>query len=139
MTENQDLSENQDLTELQRLFDAVSHAWAQGDVDAFVQHYTEDATAILPGFRLADREAICSSMALAFDGPLHGTRRVHEIQDVRPLGDGAVIATTASATLLPGESVAPAARREWATWVLVRGGNVDWRIKAYHGSPEVSS
>ena len=124
--------------ELQELLDRASAAWADGDAEAFAAYYTDDATAILPGFRLVDRDGIRSSMAFAFDGALRGTRRVHEVQDVRPLGAEAVIATTASATLAPGETVAPEERREWATCVAVREGTDDWRIKAYHGSPSLA-
>jgi len=61
-------------TAIHTVFDEVSSAWEDGDTDAFVAWYADDATAILPGFYLPGKEAIRTSMAAAFAGPLraHG-------------------------------------------------------------------
>ena len=116
---------------------AVSDAWAENDATAFVDHYGEHATAILPEFHLKNREDIRSSMAEAFNGPLKGSRRVHRVQSVRFLdaaaGNAAVVISQ-SGTIFPGEAEPPAERWSLATWLLSRhdGG---WRIEAYHDCP----
>jgi uncharacterized protein (TIGR02246 family) len=113
------------------VFGELSRAWADGDADAFTRWYTDEATAILPGFYLRDNNAIRTGMAAAFAGPLKGSARIHRVQGIRFLSDGTAIVISDSATVFPGE----AERREWATWVLAKHGG-SWLIEAYHGSPE---
>jgi uncharacterized protein (TIGR02246 family) len=117
------------------VFDEVSSAWEDGDTDAFVAWYADDATAILPGFYLPGKDAIRTSMAAAFAGPLKGSRRIHQVRSIRHLQDGTAIAITDSTTVFPAEGGAPASRRERATWVLSRNDG-RWLIEAYHGCPE---
>jgi uncharacterized protein (TIGR02246 family) len=117
------------------VFDEVSAAWADGDADAFTGWYTEGATAVLPGFYLPGKDAIRAAMADANAGPLKGSRRIHEVQTVRFLGDGTAIVISKSATTLAGETEPAAGWREWATWVLTRHEG-RWLIEAYHGCPE---
>jgi uncharacterized protein (TIGR02246 family) len=112
-------------------FDATAKAWADGDASAFAAWYSGDATVLLPGFYLRGRGEIDASMAAAFDGPLHGTRRVHSPQSVRFLGADTAIVVTRSATLFPGEADAPAERQDLATWVLTRQ-DFQWLVEAYH-------
>jgi len=57
-------------TAIHTVFDEVTSAWQDGDTDAFVAWYADDATAILPGFYLPGKDAIRTSMAAAFAGPL---------------------------------------------------------------------
>ena len=117
------------------VFDEVSRAWADGDADAFVGWYADDATVILPGIYLPDKDAIRAAMADAFAGPLQGSRRTHELQSVRfPVADVAVVISN-SATAFPGEAEPPAQRRERATWVLARSDG-RWLIEACHSGPE---
>ena len=122
-------------TAIHTVFDEVSSAWEDGDTDAFVAWYADDATAILPGFYLPGKDAIRTSMAAAFAGPLKGSRRIHEVRSIRHLGDGTAIAITDSTTIFPAGAVAAAPRRERATWVLSSHGG-RWLIEAYHGCPE---
>jgi uncharacterized protein (TIGR02246 family) len=110
------------------VIDSVSEAWAAGDAKAFVGSYAEDATAILPGFTLIGRPAIETAMAAAFDGPLKGTRRLHQVQSVRPLGDTTAIVITRSTT------EPPAGTWSIATWVL-SGRSGDWLVESYHDCP----
>jgi uncharacterized protein (TIGR02246 family) len=120
---------------IQEVFDEVSRAWGVGDADKFAEWYAEDATAVLPGSYLQDREAIRAAMAVAFAGPLHGSGRVHAVQKVRFLGDDTAIVITRSSTLSAGGGEPPVERRELATWVLSRQDG-RWLIRAYHGCPE---
>jgi uncharacterized protein (TIGR02246 family) len=126
------LSEND--TAVRAVFTEVSRAWADGDAEAFADWCADGASAVLPGVRLQDRDAIRSAMAAAFAGSLRGSRRIHEVRRIRFLGDGTAIALTDSATVFPGEAEVPSERREWATWVLARHGD-RWLIEAYHGCP----
>jgi uncharacterized protein (TIGR02246 family) len=112
----------------------VSRAWADGDADAFVDWYTDGASAVLPGFDFGDKNAIRRAMAVAFATSLRGSRRVHEVRRIRFLDNGVAVAVTDSATILAGEAEAAKERREWATWVLARHGD-GWLIEAYHGCP----
>jgi len=114
--------------------EAVSGAWADNDATAFVDHYAEDATAILPGFALRNRADIRTNMAAAFTAQLKGSRRIHQVQSVRFLGDATAIVISRSSTVFPGESEPPADRWSLATWVLSqRSGR--WLIEAYHDCP----
>ncbi|MCW2889850.1 MAG: hypothetical protein JWL58_6712 [Streptosporangiaceae bacterium] len=119
---------------LRAVFDAVSRAWADNDADLFVQSYTDDATAILPGYHLPSRTDIRASMAAAFTGPLKGSRRIHMVQNVRFLNDDIAIVISRSGTQFPGE--AEPAPEQWAlaTWVLARHAG-KWLIEAYHDCP----
>jgi uncharacterized protein (TIGR02246 family) len=97
-------------------------------VDAFVAHYAEDATAILPGFTLLGRAVVRSAMGAAFEGPLKGTRRIHQVQSVRFLDQATAIVITRSTTEPPAG--------DWsiATWTL-SGRSGTWLIEAYHDCP----
>jgi uncharacterized protein (TIGR02246 family) len=130
---------------VRNVFDETSKAWAAGDAEVFAGWYTDDATVILPGIRLRGRSEIGVAMAAAFMGPLHGSRRSHELDSVRFLGATTAVVTSSSATLLPGETEPGAQPRERATWVLSRsdgdgeaGGDSDgrWLIEAFHSCPE---
>jgi uncharacterized protein (TIGR02246 family) len=116
------------------VFDATSMAWADGDADAFVEAYAENATVILPGVHLRGKADIRASMGDAFAGPLKDSRRIHAVRDVRFLGDEVAIVITASVTALPGEADPPAERREMATWVLSKGDG-RWLVEGYHSCP----
>jgi uncharacterized protein (TIGR02246 family) len=122
---------------IRMVFDEVSAAWADGDVDAFVSSYTEDATVVLPGVYLPGRDAIHAAMADAFAGPLHDSRRIHELQAIRFPRTGTAIVISKSATAFSGEGELPAQRWEWATWVLARHDD-RWLIEAYHSCPQIA-
>jgi uncharacterized protein (TIGR02246 family) len=110
------------------VIDSASKAWAAGDAEAFVGNYAADATAILPGFTLIGRAAIRTAMAAAFDGPLKGTRRIHEMRSVRFLDDTTAVVITRSTTEPPPGT--------WsnATWLL-SGRSGRWLVEAYHDCP----
>jgi uncharacterized protein (TIGR02246 family) len=116
------------------VIDAVSAAWADNDVTAFVAHYADDATAILPGFSLLNREVLRAAMGTAFEQQLKGSRRVHQVQSVRFLDDSTAIVISRSATVPSG--FPDPARDSWsmATWLFSsRSGR--WLIEAYHDCP----
>jgi uncharacterized protein (TIGR02246 family) len=116
------------------LVEAVSSAWAGGDAAAFADYYAEEATAILPGFYLPDKEAIGTSMAAAFAGPLNGSRRIHRVQSVRFPGEGTAIVISRSATAFRGETEPAPDRWSLATWLLSRRDG-RWLVEAYHDCP----
>jgi uncharacterized protein (TIGR02246 family) len=135
---------NADVDAVHQVFAAVSHAWAAGDADAFVASYTEEASAILPGFALLGRAAIRDAMGDAFAGPLKGSRRVHQLRSVRFLNDadgdgaggggGTAIVLSRSGTALRDEAEPAQDRWSLATWVLSRHAG-QWLVDSYHDCP----
>jgi uncharacterized protein (TIGR02246 family) len=119
---------------IEAVFAEVSRAWANGDADGFAAWYADGASAILPGFYLRDKDAIRAAMAVAFAGSLQGSRRTHEVQSLRFLGEGTAVAVTNSATVFPEQAEPSAQHRERATWVLALHGD-RWLVEAYHGCP----
>ncbi|WP_241844454.1 YybH family protein [Kitasatospora sp. CB01950] len=69
------------------VLDATYRAWEANDADAFVAHYTEDATAVLPGSLRDGREAIRAAMAQGFSGPLKGSSTWNRRLGIHFLGD----------------------------------------------------
>ena len=113
------------------LLDRVYAAW--GDADAFAALYRPDATVVMPGVFRQGREAVRDSMALAWAGPLRGSRAVDSPQDVRIIGDTAVIVSRAG-ILLPGQSSLEPSAERLATWVLTRSAG-SWSVAAYSNTP----
>jgi uncharacterized protein (TIGR02246 family) len=109
-------------------------AWEANDADEFVAMYLEDATVVQPGVHKKDREAIRSTMAAAFDGPLKGTRVVDAPASVRFVNEETAVVVSEGGIVFPGEAACPPDRLVRATWTLVKrdGG---WFIAAYHNSP----
>ncbi|MGC4880527.1 SgcJ/EcaC family oxidoreductase [Micromonospora sp. DT43] len=129
-------STSQDTAEraVQAVIDSVSAAWVDNDVDAFVAHYADDATAVLPGVALLSRAVIRTAMAAAFADQLRGTRRVHRVQGVRFLDDVTAIVISRSVTVDAGEDEPGADGWSIATWILSnRSGR--WLVEAYHDCP----
>jgi uncharacterized protein (TIGR02246 family) len=123
-----------DVQAVRAVIDAVSEAWAAGDAEAFVGHYAEEATAVLPGFALLSRAVIRTAMAAAFAGQLKGTRRVHRVQGVRFLDDATALVITRSATVPAGDADPAADAWSIATWAL-SGRSGRWLVEAYHDCP----
>jgi uncharacterized protein (TIGR02246 family) len=120
------------------LFEASSHAWADGDADRFVRGYAEDATVGLPGTFLQGKASIQAAMRDAFAGPLKGSRRIHAVQSIRSVGSRVTIVVTRSVTALAGEAEPHAGRWELATWTLSKRGD-GWLVEAYHSCPAATS
>ncbi len=118
------------------VLDRVYAAWSNGDADAFVADYREDASALMPGSYLPTRQAIRDAMAYSFGGPLKGTSTFNRVLDLRFVNDDTAVVVTESGILGPDETEAPPARRSNATWVLVRLDDA-WRLAAYSNSPSV--
>jgi uncharacterized protein (TIGR02246 family) len=109
-------------------------AWANNDADGFVQYYTDDATAILPGSFRGSRQVIRDLLAAGFDGHLKGSSTVDKQVSLRFVGQDAAIAISEGGIVFPGESAVPEARKINATWVFEkRDGR--WLVAAYHNSP----
>lgn len=120
------------------VIDRVYAAWADQDADAFVDSYAADATATLAGSYLADREAIRTTMAAAFAGPLKGSRGVARVRDVRLLGTDAAVVTSTSAIVFAGEDEPAKPTEALDTWTLSRQDG-SWFVAAYHSSPADAS
>jgi uncharacterized protein (TIGR02246 family) len=124
----------EDVAAIQAVLTESYKAWEEGDADAMVAGYTEDATAVLPGSLRDGRDVIRDSMAAAFQGPLKGSTTANRQLGLRFAGRDAAIVVSESGILFPGDSEVPEAARVHATWVLEkRDGR--WLIAAYHNSP----
>ncbi|MBM7515246.1 SgcJ/EcaC family oxidoreductase [Nocardioides nitrophenolicus] len=121
-------------TEIDAVLAETYQAWTDNDADAFVRHYTEDATAVLPGSLRAGRTAIRDAMAASFAGPLAGSTTVDRRRSLRFVGADVAIAVHESGIRLAGESELPEGRTVVATWVFARRDG-RWMIAAYHNCP----
>ncbi|WP_369249172.1 SgcJ/EcaC family oxidoreductase [Streptomyces sp. R41] len=117
------------------VLDGVYTAWAANDPDAFVADYAADATALLPGTHLRDKEEIRAAMAAAFAGPLKGSRAVHDVQSVRFPGPGTALVISKGAILLAGETEPRSENRALDSWVLSEQDGA-WRVQGFHNCPE---
>ena len=117
------------------VLDEVYAAWAAGDADAFVAPYAEHATAVLPGSYLQDKEAIRTTMAEGFTGPLRGSKGLHQVQSIRFPGADTAIVISKGGIVYAGQTGTAAETRSVETWVLSRQDGT-WRIEAFHNSPE---
>jgi uncharacterized protein (TIGR02246 family) len=109
--------------------DRLYEAWTANDADAFVAHYREDATVVLAGAFQRGRPAVRDHMARAFAGPYKGSRGFDEPQDIRIIGDTAIVVSRAGA-ILPGEDAVAPERERLATWVLSQEDG-RWLVAAY--------
>jgi uncharacterized protein (TIGR02246 family) len=124
----------QDDSAVRAVLGGILTVWADNDADAFVAWYADDATVVIPGSYLQDKQAIRAGMTAAFAGPLKGSRRVVEVESVRLLADDAAIVIGKSGIVPAGESETPANRWTLATWVL-SDHDGSWLVEAYHDSP----
>ncbi|WP_440072601.1 SgcJ/EcaC family oxidoreductase [Streptosporangium sp. OZ121] len=121
--------------EVHTVLDEVYAAWADNDATAFVAPYAENATAILPGTYLRDRDAIHAAMAALFAGELRGSKGVHEVQSIRFVGADVAVVISKGAVLPTGQSEPDGANRALETWVLAEQDGT-WRVQAFHSCPE---
>lgn len=108
-------------------------AWAAGAADDFVADYLHDASVVMPAVLHQGRDAVRTSMAAGFAGPLAGSRGVDQPLEIRVYGDCAVVLSRAG-ILFGEEKKVPAERVVHATWTLVRTDD-GWRVAAYANAP----
>lgn len=108
-------------------------AWADNDADAFAALYLDSATVVMPAVLRLGAAAVRDQMAAGFAGPLKGSRGVDEPQDIRIIGDTAIVVSRAG-IILAGEQSLPPEREVHATWVLVKQDG-RWAIAAYANAP----
>ena len=124
----------EDEVAIKAMLSEMYQAWVDNDADRFVEHYTDDATAILPGSLRGSRKVIRDLMAAGFEGPLKGSSTVDKQLSLRFVGHDGAIAISEGGILFAGENTVPEERRIHATWVLEkRDGR--WMVAAYHNSP----
>jgi uncharacterized protein (TIGR02246 family) len=119
---------------LSAVLDEIYAAWADNDADAFVAPYAERATAVLPGTYLRSRDAIRTTMADLFAGPLKGSRAKHEVQSVRFVGADAAILISRGGIIPAGQTEPDAESMSLDTWVLSKQDGT-WRVEAFHNCP----
>jgi uncharacterized protein (TIGR02246 family) len=127
----------EDQAAIEAVLDTSYKAWADGDADAMVADYTDDATAIMTGSLRESRDTIRQNMALAFSGPLRDTSTYNKQLSLRFVGEDAAIAVSESGILFAGQTEVPDAAKVNATWVFEKRDG-QWLIAAYHNSPVVA-
>jgi uncharacterized protein (TIGR02246 family) len=136
MTTSQISPVREDHAAVEAVLDAVYAAWADNDAEAFVAPYASDATAVHSGTVMADREAIRTVMATGFQGPLKGSRGLHEVQSIRFVGPDTAIVLSKGVIQFAGQPEPAPESRTLDGWVLARqDGN--WRVEAFHNCPEL--
>jgi uncharacterized protein (TIGR02246 family) len=118
------------------VLDAVYTAWADNDADAFVAPYMPSATAVHSGTVMEDRAAIRVTMASVFDGPLKGSRGIHDVLKIRFVGADTALVLSKGAILFPGQAEPAPESRTLDGWVL-RKHEGAWRVEAFHNCPEI--
>jgi uncharacterized protein (TIGR02246 family) len=125
-----------DVAAIEDVLGNLYKAWDDGDADAFVADYTQDATAIMPGSYRTSKEEVRRNMAEGFASYLKGSTTINRLQSIRFLGEDAAVAVSETGVRFPDEAEVPAERMVNATWVLEKRGGT-WLIAAYHNSPAV--
>jgi uncharacterized protein (TIGR02246 family) len=129
------LISTKDESAVRAVLDAVYAAWADNDADAFVAPYAAAATAVHSGTVMEDRDAIRATMATVFDGPLKGSRGIHDVQRIRFVGADTAIVLSKGAILFAAQSEPAAESRTLDGWVLCKQDGT-WRVEAFHNCPE---
>jgi uncharacterized protein (TIGR02246 family) len=111
----------EDDSAVRAVLEGVYAAWADNDADAFVADYAEDATAVLPGRYLPNKDAIRAMTTAVFAGSLKGSRAIYEVQRTRFLGLDTAIVISTGAVLLATQTEPSAENRALETWVLTDG------------------
>lgn len=128
----------QDEVAVRGVLDAVYAAWADNDADAFVAPYMPSATAVHSGTVMEGRDAIRVTMATVFDGPLKGSKGIHDVQKIRFIGADTAVVLSTGAILFAGQAEPSPESRTLDGWVLCKhdGG---WRVEAFHNCPEIAA
>jgi uncharacterized protein (TIGR02246 family) len=134
MTASQISATREDL--VRAVLDAVYAAWADNDADAFVAPYVPEATAIHSGTVMANRDAIRTVMASGFQGPLKGSRGLHDVQSIRFVGPDTAIVFSKGVIQFAGQPAPAPESRTLDGWVLSRQDGT-WRVEAFHNCPEI--
>lgn len=133
-----ELISTKDESAVHAVLDSVYAAWADNDADAFVAPYATDATAVHSGTVMEDRDAIRATIAAMFDGPLKGSRGIHDVQRIRFVGADTAIVLSKGAILFAGQTEPTAESRTLDGWVLSKQQGT-WRVEAFHNCPEVAA
>lgn len=128
----------QDEVAVRGVLDAVYAAWADNDADAFVAPYMPSATAVHSGTVMEDRDAIRVTMATVFDGPLKGSKGIHDVQKIRFIGADTAVVLSTGAILFAGQAEPSPESRTLDGWVLCKHDR-GWRVEAFHNCPEIAA
>lgn len=123
-----------DETAVLDVLDRLYQAWKDGDADAFVDDYLDDATVVMPGVFRQGRQAVRDAMKASFAGPLKGTQAFDEPQDIRIIDGMLAIVVSRAGIIFPGQTEVAADRLSHATWVLCKRAST-WRIASYTNAP----
>jgi len=136
-TSSQSTATTEDF-DLRRALERTSDAWAVSDADAFAAVFTATTNVVIAGTYHLGRDAVRSYIAVAFAGPVRGTRVVIDPVYVKKLRPDLALVVTEGGVLLPGESGVEPQRAIRGTWLLAQTG-AEWQVEAYHSSPMAAS
>ncbi|MFD9353404.1 SgcJ/EcaC family oxidoreductase [Streptomyces sp. NPDC060031] len=123
---------NDDVTAVQALMARLLGAWERHDAEAYGAVFTEDATyTTYVGTLYQGRRDIVESHRTLFAGFLKGTRLADEILDIRFYGTGSAVVNSRGDTY---KGARPAKLGKVQTYTLVREGDGQWRIAAFHNT-----
>jgi len=133
-----ELISREDESAVYAVLETVYAAWGDNDADAFVKPYATYATAVHSGTVMENRDAIRATMMAVFDGPLKGSRGIHEVQRIRFVSADTAIVLSKGAILFAGQTEPAAESKTLDGWVLCKYGGT-WRVEAFHNCPEVAA
>ncbi len=87
---------------------------------------------------MEDRDAIRVTMASVFDGPLKGSKGIHDVQNIRFIGADTAVVLSKGAVLFAGQAEPAAQSRTLDGWVLCKHDG-RWRVEAFHNCPEIAA
>jgi len=73
-----------------------------------------------------------------FDGPLKGSRGIHDVQWIRFVGADTAIVLSRGAIRFAAQTEPAAESRTLDGWVLCKQDGT-WRVEAFHNCPEASA
>ncbi|MFE2262122.1 SgcJ/EcaC family oxidoreductase [Streptomyces griseosporeus] len=113
---------------------ALTEAWGQGDATAYGEQFTPDATyTTYVGTHYQGRRDITEAHRALFGGFLKGTELADSFLDIRFYGPDTAIVTSRGDTYT-GDPEKPADLSKTQTYTLIRQGDHDWRIAAFHNT-----
>jgi uncharacterized protein (TIGR02246 family) len=121
----------EELAAARATIDGVVAAWEKNDANAFVDHYTDDATLVtVEGIYCKGKEQIRKQMTMLYATVFKDSKVFDTLEDIRLVTDDVAIAITWNAILLGHLEELPPEETRRATWVLSKQDG-RWLVEAF--------
>ncbi|MFF7704514.1 SgcJ/EcaC family oxidoreductase [Streptomyces lydicus] len=121
-----------DVAAVTSVLNELVAAWGRHDADAYGELFTDDATYItFLGTLYQGRQGIVDSHRSLFAGFLKGTKLADEVLDIRFPGPDVAVVNGRGDTY---KGKRPSRLTKIQTYTLVRQGDRQWRIAAFHNT-----